>query len=88
MSIPGVTTKLRYKIPFYDYQSWFCYSNPIKGEGVELVFLQGQSMTNEHGLLLAKGRKMVSGISLYKDSIISDELLQEMIFEAIEKTKK
>ena len=38
MATPEVTSKIRYKIPFYYRKSWFCYLNPTKKPvGVEMV---------------------------------------------------
>lgn len=83
MSFPQVTTKIRYKIPFYDRKSWVCYLNPVKNNGVELCFLKGSELSNEQGILEPTDRKMVRGIKYYKPEAINVKLLREVINEAI-----
>lgn len=34
----GITRKIRYRIPFYDFNKWICYLNPVKDKQVELCF--------------------------------------------------
>ena len=82
-TFPGISTKIRYKIPFYDYYSWVCYINPIKTEGVELCFIKGKELSNSHGLLKSKDRKMIAGITLENLEDISEESLIETIAEAL-----
>jgi hypothetical protein len=83
MSLPDVTCKIRFKIPFYYRKSWICYLNPVKGNGVEFVFLRGNELSNEQGLLEAKGRKQVSGVTFYEIKEIPQEVLQEVVMEAL-----
>lgn len=78
-----LTDKLRYKIPFYFGKSWICYLNPKKGEKIELVFLRGQELSNEQGLLSNKDRKMVSGIEFTSIDKIPIDTMNEIIQEAI-----
>ena len=82
-SLPQVTDKIRYKIPFYDRKSWVCYLNPLKEGGVELCFLHGNELSNEQGLLDFKGRKQVAGISYFAVSDIREEPLLEILQEAL-----
>ncbi len=70
LSYPGVTAKLRYKIPFYYRKSWVCYTNPIKGQGVEVAFLRGFELGDPQGVLQDKGRKMVKGIDIFNPNEI------------------
>lgn len=84
MSTPEVTSKIRYKIPFYYRKSWICYLNPTKQPvGVELVFLRGNELSNEQGLLDAKGRKQVAGVTFKKVADIPVETVLEIMQEAI-----
>lgn len=83
MSLPGVTDRIRYGIPFFYYHSWFCYMNPQKKGGVELVFIKGQELSNAQGLLDPKDRKQVAGITYSEVSEIEEEVLLEIILEAI-----
>ncbi len=82
MSTPEVTSKIRYKVPFYYRKSWICYLNP-KPIGVELVFLRANELSNEQGLLDAKGRKQVAGVTFEKVADIPVEIVLEVIQEAI-----
>jgi hypothetical protein len=83
MSFPEVTSKISYKIPFYYRKSWICYMNPVKDGGVELGFTRGQELSNEQGILEAKGRKQVAGIIFYSLKDIPERALLEVINEAI-----
>jgi hypothetical protein len=80
---PGVTAKLRYKIPFYYRHSWLCYLNPKKGGAVELAFIRGNLLSNAQGLLQAHDRKMVRGITFSSLSDIPEGVLNEIFQEAL-----
>lgn len=83
-SHPEVTNKIRYKVPFYYLKSWICYLNPTKKPvGIEMVFLRGNELSNEQGLLEHKGRKQVAGITFQTVEDIPVESLLEIIQEAI-----
>ena len=92
-SFPRLTTKIRYKIPFYYRKSWVLYLNPQKKGGIEICFLHGCRLGNEHGLLEMKNRKQVAGITFKKISEIPEETIYKIIQEAfllddfIKKTK-
>jgi len=79
----GLDAKIRYRIPFYYGRSWICYTNPIKKEGVELVFLRGNELSNEQSLLESKGRKQVLGVTFRTLADIPEETLLEVLQEAI-----
>lgn len=81
-SFPEVTAKLRYGIPFYYLRSWLLYLNPQKKGGVEICFIHGQKLSNEHGLLDKKDRKQIAGITFKKLSDIPEEIIFEIIQEA------
>ena len=80
---PGVTSKLRYKIPFYYKRSWICYLNPITQNGVELAFIRGNELSNEQGVLDFKQRKQVAGIALYQLDDLPLTSINEVINEAL-----
>lgn len=82
MAHPEVTCKIRYKIPFYNRKSWVCYTNPRDG-GIELAFIQGAELSNEQGLLQARGRKMVTGVVFHSLGDIPEAALLEVIQEAL-----
>ncbi len=79
----NLKSRLRYRIPFYDGQSWICYLNPLKKGAVELAFIRGNELSNAQGLLEARGRKQVRGLILDRVSDIPEDLLYEVIQEAI-----
>jgi hypothetical protein len=80
---PGVEIKMRYGIPFLYRKSWICYLNPLKKGGVELVFIRGVALSNQNGLLEAKGRKMVAGRTYPDLQSIDEDLLWEVFNEAL-----
>ncbi|GJM31841.1 MAG: hypothetical protein DHS20C18_08420 [Saprospiraceae bacterium] len=82
-SYPEVTAKIRYKIPFYYCRSWICYLNPVKDRGVELAFTRGNELSNEQGLLNARGRKQVSGVIFHQLKEIPDVVVHEVLLEAL-----
>lgn len=78
-----LTSKIRYKIPFYDHKSWICYLNPIKGGKVELAFIRGNELSNKQGLLNAKERKQIAGIEFENLDSIPFDTVREIVLEAI-----
>ncbi len=79
----GTSRKIRFKVPFYDYNSWFCYLNPVGKDKIELCFLKGQKMKESFSILQLRGRKMVSGLILDVNMDIPKDLIVDMIKEAI-----
>jgi hypothetical protein len=75
--------KIRFKIPFYYQNSWVCYLNLLKGNGIELAFLRGNELSNSQGILSHNGRKQVAGISFYGMDEIPIEAVREIIHEAL-----
>jgi len=84
LKIEGIGRKMRYGIPFYDYEKWICYLNPTKKGTVELVFLAGDVMRATFPLLQKRGRKMVAGLELDPQKDVNRDLLVEMILTAKE----
>lgn len=82
MTFPEVTTKIRYKIPFYYRKSWICYINPIKKDGIEFCFLRANELSNESGLLDFKKRKQIAGVDLFDHKSITVEGIIEILNEA------
>jgi len=79
----NLSSKIRYKIPFYDIKSWICYLNPLKNGKIELAFIRGNELSNHQGMLNSKGRKQVYGIEFAKISDIPITEVNEIINEAI-----
>jgi hypothetical protein len=83
LSYPGIHCKIRFRIPFYDCKSWICYLNPLKKGAVELVFLRGNELIDESGLLEARGRKMVKGIVINDAENIPFEAINQIFLQAL-----
>lgn len=79
---PNVTSKIRYKIPFYFRKSWVCYLNPRKDGAVELAFPRGNELMDEGGLLEAKDRKQVRSVTFKTLDDIDDLAIQQALNEA------
>lgn len=78
-----MSSKIRFKVPFYYQKSWVCYLNPIKKGGVELCFIRANEMSNENQLLDFKDRKQVAGISYFSTEEIDQRALNQVIQEAL-----
>ena len=61
---PHTQEKLSYKIPYFSFYGTMCYLNP-HSEGVDLGFTKGYELSNDQGMLEAKGRKQVKSVTLY-----------------------
>ena len=83
ISFPGVTSKIRFKIPFYYQKTWVCYLNPLKNGGISLCFLRGYELSNEQGLLESKGRKQVTSIDFSSANDIPEKEIREIVNEAL-----
>ena len=75
--------KIRFKIPFYYGRSWICYLNPTKDGKIEFAFVRGNELSNSQGILDSKGRKQVYGVEIYDTKDINEELILEVMHEAI-----
>lgn len=83
LSNPEVISKIRYSIPFYYRRSWICYLNPIKSDGIDLVFLRGRELSNVQELLDTTGRKQVAGLKIFNIDQLSFNSLREILQEAL-----
>lgn len=83
LQFPGISFKIRFKIPFYYYRTWVCYLNPRKHDKVELVFINGQELSNHHGLLEKRARKKVSGILIDSLESLPIDSIMESFSEAL-----
>lgn len=72
--------KMRFRVPFYDANNWFCYLNPKGKEQIEICFLAGKEMQKSFPILQLRGRKMVSGLHFH----VNEDLPQETIIDMIE----
>lgn len=82
-SFPTVTTAIKYRLPFYDQNTWVCYLSPLKNGKVSLSFIRGYELSNEQGLLESKGRKQVLSIDFESVDEIPKEAIREIINEAL-----
>lgn len=57
--------------------------NPGKNGSVELAFTRGNELSNGQGLLEDKGRKQVKSIAFTTRSEIPEQMMREVIHEAI-----
>jgi len=81
-TFPEITGKISYRIPFYYRKKWVCYMNPVKKNGIELVFINGHLMSNEQGILDGKGRRQVKGVTFYDVEEIPEDVILELLQEA------
>lgn len=84
MAYPGVTAKIRYRIPFYYRKTWICYLNPLKKGGVELCFVRGNELLDEGQVLTFGNRTQVGGISIFDPKAIPFESIDALLQEALE----
>jgi hypothetical protein len=82
-SLPGVEGRLTYNLPFYYRNTWICYLAPQKDGSVEVGFTRGNELSNEQGLLDARGRKLVWSVVFRHVSEIPEETLLEVLQEAL-----
>ena len=82
-SFQTVTSKIRFKIPFYYQNTWVCYLNPVKPNKIAICFLRGYEMSNEQDILESKGRKQVLSAEFASVDEISKKLMSEIINEAL-----
>ncbi|MCB9312391.1 MAG: hypothetical protein R2787_06030 [Saprospiraceae bacterium] len=79
----GVRPRMAFGIPFFYGKKWICYLNPLKDGGVEVVFTRARELSNANGLLEAKGRKLVMGVTYRSLTEIREESLLETWEEAL-----
>ncbi len=82
-SFPTVTSAIKYRIPFYDQNTWVCYLNPLKNDKVSLCFIRGYELSNEQGILESKGRKQVLSVDFGCIDEIPKDAIREIINEAL-----
>jgi hypothetical protein len=85
-SHPKIKAKISFNTPFFKAKHDFCYFGKIhKKNGVELCFLRGVELSNEQGLLDAKGRRIISGVMIkdLEDLKLKEQSIREIIQEAL-----
>lgn len=87
---PKFKTKLSYGVPYFSINYRVCFiwpaSSPlaIEKEGVQLGFCKGSLISNQQGLLDMGKRKEVAIINYIQLGQINEDLVREILFEAIE----
>jgi len=87
LSYDQIQDKIRFKIPFYYGKTWICYTNPIKKDGIELVFVRARELRDSKEFLDFKKRKMAAGISYYSPKEVDLEKVAIVFHEALELDK-
>lgn len=88
-NFPHLREKFGYGVPYYHQHSRVCFmypaSFPYSGQasGVALGFTRGHMLSNEQGLLDLGGRKEVAYVHLQSPGDIKEELLLEILHEAV-----
>ena len=82
LEIEGVTRKMRYRVPFYDYGQWICYINPKPDNKAELCFLDGKLLIKDFPLLQSKERKRVAGLPLDAEEDLDKALILDIFHAA------
>jgi len=61
---PHTQEKISYKIPYFSFYGAMCYINPHE-DGVDLGFTKGYELSNDQGILEAKGRRQVKSVTFH-----------------------
>jgi Domain of unknown function (DU1801) len=83
LDFPGMTSKIRYKIPFYDRRHWICYLNPLRDGGVEFCFIRADELSNANELLDFKNRTQIASVTLRSTDTLPEAALLETLQEAL-----
>lgn len=79
---PAIEERLAYDIPFYYYHGRIWYLN-LQKDHFDLGFCNGHLLSNQHGLLVRAGRKVVRTVALAVLSDLSQPGLHETLLEAM-----
>ena len=89
-SIPDITEKLSFNVPFYKYHTNICFIWPgsvswgnVTQKGVRLGFTTGYLLTDEHNYLEKGDRKQVYWKDIYDVKEIDPDLIRSFLFEAL-----
>jgi len=80
---PHVQEKISYKVPYFYFYGPLCYLNPAT-DGVDLSFVNGKKLSNEHKLLEEKNRKTVASIRFHSLAEVEEreEQIRQILNEA------
>jgi len=79
---PHIAEKIAYMVPFYKHFGMLCYIAHGK-RGVEVGFWRGNELSNEQGVLIADGRKIVRSLVYEKTEDLDENILLEIVQEAM-----
>ncbi len=83
---PNIREQISWSLPFFYCFDYLCYmSVSKKTKGVEVCFVKGFRLSNESGLLDAKDRKLIKGITFTSlaDYEEKEEAFLEILQEAV-----
>ena len=80
---PHVQEKISYKIPFFYFHGPLCYLSPTF-DGMNIGFVRGHQLSNEHRLLEKKDRRFVRSIHFYSLAELEEreETIRQILNEA------
>ncbi len=81
-SSPFIEEKIAYTVPFFKHYGMLCYISHGK-RGVEVGFWRGNELSNEQGALSHDERKIVRSLIYQKPSDINEQILMEILQEAM-----
>lgn len=79
---PGLTARMRYRIPFVDYHRMLFFLHPRKNH-IAIGFCNGAVLSDEAGILTAGDRKYIRHYPVYHPSDLYLPALQPLLQEAI-----
>jgi hypothetical protein len=88
-TLPGVTEKFSYGVPYYFLHSRICFIWPASSaggkikKGVSFGFCKGHLLSNEQGILERGGRTQVYTVIYTSEKQIKEQPLKEILAEAI-----
>lgn len=85
-SHPRMFEKFDHNVIVFGVKNPICYIVTLKGnDGIEVGFHRGKDLSNEQGILEAKNRKYISGITFknLQDFEMKEQKFKEIIQEAI-----
>lgn len=76
-------SKIRYKIPFYDKNSWLIYLNPLANGCVDFSLIRAQELIETRDFLDFRNRKQVASLELNPKEDLQMPLIRKIIEEAL-----
>ncbi len=83
-----LVSKIRYKIPFYDKNSWLFYLSPLKNGAVDFAVIRASELTEAKELLDFKKRKQVASLELNPNEDLPENEIRAVIKAALSLDEK